>query len=96
MTHHTKSGIFQIDLVTGIYLHTELYYDFMPLDNIQEAGKILCAIDTVIPLKPDFSGIANIKKNVNGLCRNQSVALRDEAFLPIAALRSIDLFRMQY
>jgi len=49
MTHHTKSGIFQIDLVTGIYLHTELYYDFMPLDNIQETGKILCAIDTVIP-----------------------------------------------
>jgi len=39
----------------------------MPLDNIQEAGKILCAIDTVIPLKPDFSGIANIKKNVSGL-----------------------------
>ena len=48
-THHTKSGIFRIDLVTGIYLPTELYYDFMPLDNIQETGKILCAIDTVIP-----------------------------------------------
>jgi len=62
MTHHTKSGIFQIDLVTGIHLPASLYYDFMALDYIQEAGKILCVIDSVIPPKPDFSGIANIKK----------------------------------